>query len=276
MTASSAPLPEVRPAQAPPDIAALYERIRAAGFPQVNLVYRHLATIPGALAWTWDVLEPHYFSGRIDDETGRLARANLPVAGEPIWDVLPAAAARELRSVLVSYNEANARNLIALTALADAVRRGVPRRVRDGETAALVPRPVAAIPLLPTLAQLAEEVRALVRTLAALHPEHAAGVIPSLYLHLALWPDALRSAHSRLSELVGSEVWHQQKAALMNAVRPAASRLAAELDADAPLPAAVQNQILTALDPFVTGTIPDMVLVGAVLCGGARASNRYA
>jgi hypothetical protein len=62
----------------------------------------------------------------------------------------------------------------------------------------------------------------------------------------------------------------------MSAVAPAASRLATELDADAPLPAAVQNQMLAALDPFATGTIPDMLLVGAVLCGGAPDSRHSA
>ncbi|MGI9408555.1 MAG: hypothetical protein ACR2OV_00675, partial [Hyphomicrobiaceae bacterium] len=52
-------LAELREADAPAAIVAIYEDIkRATGIPQVNLIFRHLATVPGMLAWTWDLLGP--------------------------------------------------------------------------------------------------------------------------------------------------------------------------------------------------------------------------
>jgi hypothetical protein len=266
-----ATLPEIRPADAPPEIAALYDRIRAAAaFPQVNLVYRHLATLPGVLAWTWHVLEPHYASGRIEAEA-RYAVERLPRAsGQPIWDLLAEGAARDLHGVLASYDRANAQNLIALTALAAGVRDGVRRTGRRPAFTTDVNRTAAAIPPLPELSQLPDPARELVLALAALHTDHAAGVVPSLYLHLALWPETLETAHVRLDAAIGSTTWNQDKATLLDAAASAAGRLAADLDADAPRPdAPVRERMLAALDLFVAGTIPEMILVGRLLSGNS-------
>ena len=52
---------EIRETDASPHVAALYADIKAAtGTPQVNLIFRHLATFPGVLDWAWAVLGPAY------------------------------------------------------------------------------------------------------------------------------------------------------------------------------------------------------------------------
>ena len=44
------PLPEVAERDAPPEIAAIYDEMRRfTRLPLVNLIYRHLASMPGAL-----------------------------------------------------------------------------------------------------------------------------------------------------------------------------------------------------------------------------------
>ena len=46
------------------DIATLYADLRATlGVPFVNLIWRHLATIQGGLAWAWTLVKPLYVIG---------------------------------------------------------------------------------------------------------------------------------------------------------------------------------------------------------------------
>ena len=51
------PVPSIREADATGDIAVLYDDIRATlGVPVVNLIWRHLAVLPGGLSWAWATL----------------------------------------------------------------------------------------------------------------------------------------------------------------------------------------------------------------------------
>ena len=46
--------------------AAIYADIRAVlGVGVVNLIWRHLATMPGALPWAWETVRPLYVSGAL-------------------------------------------------------------------------------------------------------------------------------------------------------------------------------------------------------------------
>mgnify|MGYP000940811934 CR=1 FL=1 len=54
-------------------VADFYEDIRSTlGVPVVNLIWRHLATIPGSLEWCWTSLKPSYESGAVDVEASIL------------------------------------------------------------------------------------------------------------------------------------------------------------------------------------------------------------
>ena len=56
---SGDPVAAISEAGATGEIAALYGDIRATlGVPVVNLIWRHLATFPGALPWAWQSLRP--------------------------------------------------------------------------------------------------------------------------------------------------------------------------------------------------------------------------
>ena len=66
------PVAAITDAQARGEIAALYADIRATlGVPVVNLVWRHLATIEGALPWAWGAVRPAYRSGAVAAATAR-------------------------------------------------------------------------------------------------------------------------------------------------------------------------------------------------------------
>jgi hypothetical protein len=74
MTSSASdPVPAVTEAAASGEIAAIFADIRRVlGVEVVNLVWRHLATIPDALPWTWGMLRPLYVNGTIAAEAAAL------------------------------------------------------------------------------------------------------------------------------------------------------------------------------------------------------------
>src|SRR5260370_37121737 len=62
----SDPVPAITEAAATGEIAAIFADIRLVlGVDVVNLIWRHLATIPGALRWSWRALRPLYADGTI-------------------------------------------------------------------------------------------------------------------------------------------------------------------------------------------------------------------
>ena len=67
------PVAAIGEADARGDIAELYADIRATlGVPVVNLVWRHLASIDGALPWAWQAVRPAYRSGAVSHHAERL------------------------------------------------------------------------------------------------------------------------------------------------------------------------------------------------------------
>ena len=61
------PFPAIAEAAATGQTAQLFADIRATvGVRVVNLVWRHLATVDGALPWAWAAVKPLYFHGMAD------------------------------------------------------------------------------------------------------------------------------------------------------------------------------------------------------------------
>jgi hypothetical protein len=62
----SDPVPAIAEAAATGAIAEIFTDIRGVlRVEVVNLIWRHLATLPGALPWVWGVLKPLYANGTI-------------------------------------------------------------------------------------------------------------------------------------------------------------------------------------------------------------------
>ena len=77
------PVPAIAEASATGAVAELFADIRRVlGVQVVNLIWRHLATIPDALPWAWGMLRPLYADGTIAAEAeilhGRLSLPPLP------------------------------------------------------------------------------------------------------------------------------------------------------------------------------------------------------
>src|SRR3954469_15718764 len=108
----TAALPELREAEAPPDIAAIYAALRrASGVPLVNLIHRHLATLPGVLPWVWQAIRPPLEDGRLAGARDRLGGgAPLPPTRPLPAGALDAAERADVAALVETYNRGNLTN----------------------------------------------------------------------------------------------------------------------------------------------------------------------
>ncbi|HYC13670.1 MAG TPA: hypothetical protein VEC75_05445, partial [Stellaceae bacterium] len=194
MTRALPAIAEISEAAADLRTRALYDDIkRVTGVPVVNLVYRHLATLPGALPWAWRVLRDGYATGEVAARAAALrataAGALPPISGASFRLLgLDKRAIEDIGAVVETYNAGNALNLVALTALRLVVEGRA--RKRKGaeivEAAAPSPLPRRRRPLLPlpSLAALPPSVLEQVLWLNRLGETRAPKEIASLYRHL--------------------------------------------------------------------------------------------
>jgi hypothetical protein len=100
--------------------------------------------------------------------------------------------------------------------------------------------------------------------LTSAHALSDGAVVPSLYLHLALWPDVLARLPDMLAPLRADGGLAHWRDTAVEAARLAAPGLIAALGA-APAPPSALPAFLTRLEVFVREVIPGMVPVGLFL-----------
>jgi hypothetical protein len=265
-------MPEIRQEDASAAVARIYSDIkRASGTPLVNLIYRHLATIPGGLEWVWGCIRMNWgYDGLLR------AAAAMPVANVTI--ILPTSLWRivglsdsdltGIRSLVAQYNLTNAANIIGVTALAR-VARSPACCSNDAMLDWMeVPSgaPIAAIPSVPKLDALAPDTRSLVYFVNGLGEEGQPTMVASLFRHLALWPSSLAVTAALLTPLAQSG----ELTRLRQETIRAAERIAGELISSPgvgfpPPPQAAREAVLRALDLFRTTLIAKMLPVGQIL-----------
>ncbi len=271
-----APLPllaELPESQASGAVGRVYAQIkRLSGVPMVALIYRHLATIPGALEWSWDLLEPSLRAGTLQQQAWQHAsaaliprRATIPRAALRAVGI-GAADERAIAAVLDAYGRANPVNIMVVRCLALHLAGEV--QASPG-TAALPPwqPPPSPDPLPPMIdpAAMTPAVRDLVLLLTDRGASGAPSTLwPSLYRHLAHWPAFLGFA----GVLVPPEFAEIDAAAqrLRRQIDAAAANLAARMTPpDRPAPTARERQRLQAAISQFSARIPEMVVIGGVL-----------
>lgn len=260
----------------------IYADMRAVlGIPVVNLIYRHIATLPGCLEWSWATLRPLYASGAIGQSAQRLAaRVALP----PLPRLSPAVLAavgvnpesiRAVLRTLDTYNRANPMNLIALTVLLAYMEGRVPPRAKTGRSVAPrgAPRaapaqPDDALPPLLAVERMPPDTAALVRELAAIGVEEGGVAMPTLWRHLAHWPGYLALALTLLRPLEANgwlgeaiEALRQRKEELARETRAA---LRGGHDVARP-GAAAGAELQAVVRSFTGGLIVRMIPIGQVL-----------
>ena len=206
----SEPVPAITEAAATGETAAIFADIRQVlGVDVVNLIWRHLATIDGALPWAWGTLRPLYADGSVISEATAshkaLALPPMPAISAEVFAGLGLHAddLAAIRGVLAAYDHTNAMAAVALTAL---------RARLDGRTphasAAAEPAPVAAtarigLPKLLDLTDMQAGTAALVTALNGFGTRRPGAVLASMYRHLAHWPSYLSFAWLLLAPLDG-------------------------------------------------------------------------
>ena len=198
-------VPSVLETDARGEIAGIYSDIRKVlGTSVVNLIWRNLATMPGALQWTWSTVRPLY-----EGAAPLHAEAVRRTIALPQWpgfsaDTLLAAGIGEsdraiIRNVLDSYQYTNALALVVLSAL---LAHYEPRPADAAKPAdGAPPPPGAKIPELPPMDALDPEVAALIGELNSFGEDTEVQLIASMYRHLAYWPSYLALVRTMLAPL---------------------------------------------------------------------------
>ena len=196
-------VPSVQESAATGEIAEIYADIRATlGTSVVNLVWRNLATIPGALPWVWSTVRPLYHGPAFGH--AEAVRLTLPLPELPPLsaDVLTAAGLsandiEQIGRILDSYHHTNALALVSLSALLEYYEPGVAQAVQEHDAAV---RPVRAeLPPLPAMATLSPAVQRLITELNGYGEDSAPFLIASMYRHLAYWPSFLAIIRTMLA-----------------------------------------------------------------------------
>ena len=189
------PVPAIAEAEAQGEVAEIYADIRETlGVSLVNLIWRHLATIPGGLEWTWRTAKPIYAEGWAEKGAAYLASTVQPIGFKPLGageigalcvtpEDLP-----KVRKIIASYDRGNLLNLSALSAVfADPGER---LSFQDGADAVAAGADVVIPPIL-SQGQVAGEVWQTILQMNALGARPNEPVIASVYRHLGYWPALL-------------------------------------------------------------------------------------
>ena len=266
---SGDPVPAITEAEATGEIAALYDDIRRAlGVPVVNLIWRHLAVFPGALAWAWSAVRPVYIDGSAAAVAGAFRRElRLPPLPHVPRDILraagiDAAAERGIDAVLASYDRSNTTNLIALSALL----RRLDNDSGPAQPIAAAPEaPLdAALPKLLTAAEMAPETATLVERLNLIGERDEGRIVASMNRHLAHWPGFHALAWTLLAPLEAEGRLAPAITANLASARDRAGLLSGRLSASPP-PATAAAEARAAITRFVEHPIGKMVTICRLL-----------
>ena len=276
--ASASRLPELSEHDAGPEIKAIYGEIKACcRVPMVALIYRHLATQDGVLEWSWRALAPAMRSGALSAAAQETAAIPLDAALPPLTsDTTEALGVNEMditaiAYIATAYNTANPHNIIAVRVLMTMLDSD--EAAGNAAAAASSPAAAAAFPALPPVVQLEDMPPSLAERLGRLRvsgDDGSRGIVPTLYRHLAHWPDYLTASAEALEPLFQNGDIEAAARQIARAADASADRLAADLAVHDLPPGrptgAAREALLDTLGAFAA-TIPEMITVGRLLVG---------
>ena len=254
-------LAELAERDATGETAAIYaEMKRLGGVPMVALIFRHLATLPGALEWMWSAVGPAWRTGHLQEEAWRIARA-VPLT--PITALRPhvdGAGLREIRTVLEAYNRANPENMLTILCVLRLI--GGARAAEPMERRSWTP-PAAPGPL-PPMADprtFTPKISNLLDLVAAPGEPGGARVVQSLYRHFVHRPEFLAMAVMAVRQRFDDGSIDRSVADLRIRMGAAADEIVRGLSA----PLAPHSGIRPVCERFGGAVIPQMVVVGRLI-----------
>lgn len=269
----SDPVPAIAEASATGAVAEIFADIRKVlGVEVVNLIWRQLATIPGALPWAWGMLRPLYADGTIAAEARalhrQLALPRLPPFPPELPTAIDLAGSKitAIRNILAAYDRTNAMALVALSALLwrldeppTATSQSAEERTKPSPEPAPIP-----LPPLPGLESLPAPVANLVLTLNRFGTRRENPVLASMYRHLAYWPTYLALSWTLIAPLDGNGSLETAIADARIKARAQAALLVTRLRAP-PIDPTTAVAIRAAVEPFAGDVIAKMVVICTLL-----------
>jgi len=199
--------------EADSNLTAIFSDIKQTlGVPFVNLIWRHLATIPGGLEMTWSLAKPLYDSQILNASARALRAQSTLVARVTPWPDsvrsmlgLSAQDKSEIVLLLEDYGHANSRALLVLSYLHASLSSqslSGNKGEHQGVHASTLIDPLAHIEKnkdslirparpFPANADLPTNVVALIKILNTFGEPIPSPAEPSLYRHLSYWPSFL-------------------------------------------------------------------------------------
>jgi len=280
VTSHGDPVPAVKEADAVGLVADVFDDIRIGlGTSSVNLVWRHLATMPGALEWCWHAVSPVIYSGELL-QTTESYRQNLRTPRLPSFPScvlesagLSSADLERIRSMLRGYLVSCSMNILSLNAVLlvlDGRASGVSTRGRKPASPVTVPMQRMARLLSPSempgpVARLAAEMNSLGET-------GDGRILASLYRYLANWPTFMALAWVLIRPLHDSGWLHVAARGALGAADAEAQVIAPRLYTGAPpLEGTVVAAMRPALQDFSRNAIAKVIPITAALLGALEA-----
>ena len=265
---STSYLTEVSTDAARGETARIFDEIRrlTAG-PLVALIYRHLASHPGALEALWQGIGPLLAGGELQEQAWGCARDAWVGPVPSLVGAMPAIDTREMAraiDVIDAYNRANPVNYMIVCVVRAAQSAGAGGPVPRRSVAVWTPPPRSgAIAPIPAMAELPSAVRALVDSFAKAAAPGAPMLVPTLYRHLAHWPALLEVVAREVQPRLAQAVFAPAIRAFQTAIAAAATALVARhgLGADPLLATPAMNEVFGRFGEV----IPEMVVVGSFL-----------
>ncbi|MBS0335462.1 MAG: hypothetical protein JSS40_01315 [Proteobacteria bacterium] len=266
------PVPAITESAASGETALIFADLRTTlGVGVVNLIWRHIATFPGALPWAWATVKPVYVSGDVAMEARRL-KAGLAIPAPPAWPDsvlrgagIDAAGETSIRRILASYNRSNAMNLVALSALVRQID-GAPADASTGPASPERSQEAAiegALPSLLTLDQVSADTADLIRRINLLGDRDQGRILASMYRHLAHWPAFLALSYAHLAPLSADGRLANLIAQAISLGDSAGARLQAGMAVLPPPDTA--DKVRRAATDFIEHAIGKMVPIAALL-----------
>jgi len=252
------------------EIKAIYSAIESAlSVKLVNLVYRHLATVPGALEWAWGTVGPAFEEGVFARRSRDVVLMAFPAPSDAVFLGRAGLSEGESRAVLGTidaYNRANPMNALSL--------RVIELALEDGRPALWMPTVAKDTRTLPSLLpmtpldRVADETMKTLNRLAYLTTGDDSGLVPSLFRHFTVWPELLAQLADWLEPLAADGVIEEQVAS----VKIEADRIAREIFAQLDPPGdgavmpdeATRSALLKTIQIFPP-TICRMIVIGGLL-----------
>ncbi len=269
-------LPEVPAAEASPEIKAIYDQIMTlTGVGSPALIYRHYAAFPGFLEWIWGVIGPELENGYLVREAPaaveRMAPIEMPkITQQDLSDCgLTASDTHVFGAMLANYNRMNPVNL----ALNDAIRLMLGGK-SDGSVEAKSLPPAASVPPATTmnlpapikLDDMDQDLQTTILDISSAIPNVNGVVIPTLYRHMAIWPDLMRHTAPGIAAVIASGAVNLQMERTKDAIAPLTQEVVGRARTRdlSPAPIADPAEMIRTLDSFLI-TIPQLIVLGNAL-----------